>query len=131
MVTAFVARYDPDANVMTWSRAGHPPPLVVRPDGSPMFLDDVNGAPLGAMARPYREATLALPAGSLVVCYTDGLIERRDRILDDGLDWLRQRVSEHSHDDVDVLCQKLVDDPFVPHPAPDDVCVLVLRTSAA
>jgi len=128
MVTAFVARYDPASNAMTWSRAGHPPPLVVQPDGSAHFLDDVNGAPLGAMARPYRTASAAMPAGSLLVCYTDGLVERRDRILDDGLAWLSTRVREHRDDELETLCDKLVDDPFVPHPAPDDVCVLALRT---
>jgi serine phosphatase RsbU (regulator of sigma subunit)/PAS domain-containing protein len=128
MVTAFVARYDSACNEMTWSRAGHPPPLVVQPDGSARFLEDVNGAPLGAMARPYRTASVAMPAGSLLVCYTDGLVERRDRILDEGLAWLSMRVRQHRDDELETLCDKLVDDPFVPHPAPDDVCVLALRT---
>jgi serine phosphatase RsbU (regulator of sigma subunit) len=130
MVTAFVARFDPATRVLTWSRAGHPPPLVVGPEGRAHFLDAVNGAPLGAMARPYRSAEAQLPPGSLVVCYTDGLIERRDRILDDGLAWLEARVCQHVNDEVEILCNKLVDDPFVPHPAPDDVCVLALRTGA-
>jgi serine phosphatase RsbU (regulator of sigma subunit) len=130
MVTGFVGRFDPDSKDMTWSRAGHPPPLVVQPDGYARFLDDVNGAPLGAMARPYANAKVALPAGALVVCYTDGLVERRDRILDEGLDWLRERVLEHASDEPEALCDKLVDDPFVPHPAPDDLCVLILRTEA-
>jgi serine phosphatase RsbU (regulator of sigma subunit)/PAS domain-containing protein len=128
MVTAFVARYDPARNTMTWSRAGHPPALLVGPGGSALFLEQVNGAPLGTMASEYRSAVTPMPAGSLLVCYTDGLIERRDRIIDDGLDWLQQRVREYVDDDIDTLCNKLVDDPFVPHPSPDDICVLAMRT---
>ncbi len=130
MVTAFVARHDPGNHTMTWSRAGHPPPLLVEADGSSRFLDDVNGAPLGTTVTEYRAAITAVPAGSLLVCYTDGLIERRDRVIDDGLDWLHQRVREYVHDDIDTLCNKLVDDPFVPHPSPDDICVLAMRTNA-
>ncbi len=128
MVTAFVARHDPKTHLMSWSRAGHPPPCVLSPDGSVRFLDDVNGAPLGTMARAYETAVTPLPPGSLLVCYTDGLIERRDRVLDDGIEWLRDRVQQYADDDVETLCDKLVDDPFVPHPSPDDICVLVLRT---
>ncbi|HEV7524808.1 MAG TPA: SpoIIE family protein phosphatase [Acidimicrobiia bacterium] len=130
MVTAFVARYDPESGFMSWSRAGHPPPLLVAPDGTTRFLDDVNGAPLGTMAREYRTSTTRLEPGALMVGYTDGLIERRDRILDDGLDWLEQRVRQHAGDPLGTLCDKLVDDPFVPHPSPDDICVVALRVEA-
>jgi serine phosphatase RsbU (regulator of sigma subunit)/PAS domain-containing protein len=128
MVTAFVARYDPTRNTMAWSRAGHPPPLLVGPGGAALFLEDVNGAPLGTMVSEYKSVVTPMPPGSLLVCYTDGLIERRDRIIDDGLDWLQQRVREYVDDDIDSLCNKLVDDPFVPHPSPDDICVLAMRT---
>lgn len=127
MVTAFVARYEPATGLMSWSRAGHPPPLLVTPDGTARFLDDVNGAPLGTMVREYRTASTRLDPGALIVCYTDGLIERRDRILDDGLAWLEERVREYSGDPLTALCDKLVDDPFVPHPSPDDICIVALR----
>ncbi|MDP9333399.1 MAG: SpoIIE family protein phosphatase [Actinomycetota bacterium] len=127
MVTAFVARYEPTTGLMSWSRAGHPPPLLVAPDGSARFLDDVNGAPLGTMAREYRTASARLEEGALIVCYTDGLVERRDRVLDDGLAWLEERVREYAGDPLETLCDKLVDDPFVPHPSPDDICVVALR----
>jgi serine phosphatase RsbU (regulator of sigma subunit) len=130
MVTAFVARHDPVRREMSWSRAGHPPPLLVATNGTARFLDDVNGPPLGTMVREYKSATTSMPPGSLLVCYTDGLIERRDRVIDDGLDWLHQRVREYVDDDIDTLCNKLVDDPFVPHPSPDDICVLAMRTEA-
>jgi serine phosphatase RsbU (regulator of sigma subunit)/PAS domain-containing protein len=128
MVTAFVARFHPDGHTMSWSRAGHPPALVVDSTGNTRFLEQVNSAPLGTLAREYRTAIEQLEPGSLLVSYTDGLIERRDCVLDDGLDWFQQRVREHADVPLDVLCDKLVDDPFVGHPAPDDMCVLALRT---
>jgi PAS domain S-box-containing protein len=127
MVTAFVARYEPATSLISWSRAGHPPPLLVGRDGTTRFLDEVNGAPLGTMVREYRTATTRLDPGALIVCYTDGLIERRDRVLDDGLAWLEEKVREYAGDPLGALCDKLVDDPFVPHPSPDDICVVALR----
>lgn len=128
MVTAFVARIAADGRSMTWSRAGHPPPALLAAGADVIWLDDVNGAPLGTMVRSYSTAHVDLAPGALLVCYTDGLVERRDRILDDGLDWLADRLREYVSDDLVTLCDKLVDDPFVPHPSPDDVCVLAART---
>jgi serine phosphatase RsbU (regulator of sigma subunit) len=129
MVTAFVARHDPREHLLAWSRAGHPPPLLIPPAGPAKFLDDVNGPPLGTMPEEYLTVTTRLDPGALMVCYTDGLIERRDRVIDDGLAWLADRVQEHEHDVLASLCDKLVDDPFVPHPSPDDVCVVALRVT--
>jgi PAS domain S-box-containing protein len=131
MVTAFVACLDPTTNELAWSRAGHPPPLLVDADGQSTFLDDVNGAPLGTMAKEYATHVTTLQPGSLLVGYTDGLVERRDCVLDEGLAWLQRRATQQHHNSLDDLCRTLVDDPFVPHPFPDDVCVLALRVGAA
>jgi PAS domain S-box-containing protein len=127
MVTAFVACYDPATRTMSWSRAGHPPPLLVTSDGRARFLDDVNGAPLGTMVRAYATSVVTLEPDSLLVGYTDGLVERRDRVLDDGLAWLASRVTDLVDRPLDEMCGRLLDDPFVPHPSPDDVCILALR----
>jgi PAS domain S-box-containing protein len=128
MVTAFVARIDPETYEMTWARAGHPPPMLLTPEGETIFLQDVNGPPLGTVDAPYREARTKLAPQSLLVLYTDGLIERRDCLLDDGFSWLAERVRENAGAELDTLCTTLVEHPFVPFPAPDDVCVLALRT---
>jgi serine phosphatase RsbU (regulator of sigma subunit)/putative methionine-R-sulfoxide reductase with GAF domain len=131
MVTAFIACYDSATREMSWSRAGHPPALLVGPDGRAEFLDTINGAPLGTMARQYVTCRTVLEPGALLVGYTDGLVERRDRIIDDGLNWLADRSCEQAHEPLDTLCTSLLDAPFVPHPSPDDMCVLALRVLPA
>jgi hypothetical protein len=52
-------------------------------------------------------------------------------VLDEGLAWLAAQVMEHSTEPIDALCNKLVDEPFVPHPAPDDMCIVALRVEAS
>jgi len=128
MVTAFVARIDPKTYETTWARAGHPPPVLLYPDGTITFLDEVNGPPLGTIASDYPTASLTLSPRSLLLLYTDGLVERRDCVIDDGFAWLAKQVQEHRTAELDTLCTSLVEHPFVPHPAPDDICVLALRT---
>jgi serine phosphatase RsbU (regulator of sigma subunit)/PAS domain-containing protein len=130
MVTAFVGRLEPRTSLLSWARAGHPPPVLVGPDGTTRFLDEVNAPPLGTVSHEFASAETELRPGSLLVCYTDGLIERRDRALDAGFEWLARRVRELAHEEAEAVCEKLVGDPFVAHPAPDDICVLVLRTDA-
>jgi PAS domain S-box-containing protein len=130
MVTAFVACYDPATGELTWARAGHPPPLVCGRDGEPRFLEDVNGLPLGIVSDAYDESAVLLAPRSLVVCYTDGLVERRDRSIDTGLAWLAERVGASREHTAREVCQSLLRDPYVPRPSPDDVCLLVVRTGS-
>ena len=66
--------------------AGHPPPLVRAADGTTMFLDGGRTLPIGVDASLGFEAGEAqLEEGSTIVLYTDGLVERRGRPLDEGL----------------------------------------------
>jgi serine phosphatase RsbU (regulator of sigma subunit) len=129
MVTAIVACYQPDTRVLTWARAGHPPPLLCEPDGTTRFLEDVNATPLGTIGKEFPSAQVELAEDALVVFYTDGLIERRDRIIDEGLEWLAQQVPALHTQPVDTLCSALVERAFVSNPSGDDVCVLVLRAA--
>jgi anti-anti-sigma factor len=73
---------------LCWSRAGHPPPLLVAP-GDVCYLIDGAGGPLGIPGRPpYLEATTCIDPGACLLLYTDGLIERRGQVIDEGLDHL-------------------------------------------
>ena len=83
---------EPDTGVCRLSSAGHPPPVVAYPDGRVELIESARGLPLGTGLRAtYRQQMLELPAGSVVVLYTDGLIERRGRSIDEGLQKLRGR----------------------------------------
>src|SRR6266566_462785 len=76
--------FDPRSRVLTWAQAGHPPPLLVRgKDAGPLTVPA--GILLGAGRDGYQEASLGLEPGDLLLLYSDGLIERRDRSLEEGL----------------------------------------------
>ena len=78
MATVLYLVLDRETGEVAFSAAGHPPPLVLAPDG-PHFLEGGRSVPIGA-ADPavFREATAMLPPGSSLLLYTDGLVERRD-----------------------------------------------------
>ena len=88
----------------------------------------MNATPLGTVGRRFESAEVELPERALVVFYTDGLIERRQHSLDEGLDWLAERVCALRHDDVQQLCRTLSVETFTENPSDDDLCILVLRT---
>jgi serine phosphatase RsbU (regulator of sigma subunit) len=76
--------YEPAARELTWAQAGHPAPVLVRA-ASARLLDPPDGILLGAAEQPYASATTRLVRGDLLLLYSDGLVERRDRPIDDGL----------------------------------------------
>ena len=80
--TAFYAILDPDSGELRYASAGHPPPLVVSPSGDSRWLDEGRSIPLGVSnGSPRPDASTTLTPGSLVVFYSDGLIERRGRAV--------------------------------------------------
>ncbi len=76
--------FDPPTRVLTWAQAGHPPPVLVR-GGQARPLDPPAGILLGACRAGYEAASVELAPGDLLLLYSDGLIERRDRPIDEGL----------------------------------------------
>jgi len=76
--------FDPPSRVLTWAQAGHPPPVLVRGAWA-RPLDPPAGIMLGAGREGYDLATLQLQPGDLLMLYSDGLVERRDRCVDDGV----------------------------------------------
>jgi hypothetical protein len=86
LATAALVVVDVPASTITYATAGHPPPMLRLADGTVKLLDDANGTMIGASIEPPRTAcTAPFPLGARLVVYTDGLIERRDRPLDDGI----------------------------------------------
>ncbi|MFF8841650.1 SpoIIE family protein phosphatase [Streptomyces sp. NPDC015127] len=126
--TCLYAIYDPTSQQCTMARAGHPPPALVRPDGTVSFPDLPAGPPLGLGGLPFEAAEIHLPEGSQLVLYTDGLIEDRHRDVDVVLDQLRG-VLAHPERGPDETCQAVLDTVAPAHPC-DDIALLVARTHA-
>ncbi|MGY2085750.1 SpoIIE family protein phosphatase [Blastococcus sp. SYSU DS0539] len=115
--------------VLRWSNAGHPPPLLVGPDGAAELLERPRNLLLGVVPdAPRSEHVLPLPPGATLVLYTDGLVERRGSTLDDGLRRLAAAAG-----DLPGLPVEAVADTLLARLAPDysdDVALVVLRVLA-
>ncbi|WP_328787937.1 MULTISPECIES: SpoIIE family protein phosphatase [unclassified Streptomyces] len=128
MATCVYAVHDAASGVCVIARAGHPPPAVVTPGGAITFLDGPPGTPLGTGGQDFRTEEVRLPPGSLLVLYTDGLIEARDRDLDQGMAQLAgalRRVEQP----LEELCEGILR-LLLPSAQQDDVAVLLARTRA-
>lgn len=78
--TVCVVVLDPDGGGIEYCTAGHPPPLVVSPDGRTRYLPPSGGGPLGSGAG-FGTGRDRLGPGELVLLYSDGIIERPGRDL--------------------------------------------------
>jgi PAS domain S-box-containing protein len=124
IVTCVYAVHDPSDGTLTYANAGHLPPIATGPDGCSL-LDGGGGPPLGAGAAAPSAGRVELPAGTMVVLYTDGLVERRDRDLQTGIDALAATLAADG-DDIADLPRRLVDE-LAPGIPDDDVAILVAR----
>jgi serine phosphatase RsbU (regulator of sigma subunit)/anti-sigma regulatory factor (Ser/Thr protein kinase) len=127
--TCLYAIYDPTSQQCTLARAGHPPPALVRSDGTVSFPDLPAGPPLGLGGLPFEATEIHVPVHSQLVLYTDGLIEDRRRDIDVALDDLRGALVHHPDRSPEDTCQAVLDAVAPPHPD-DDVALLVARTHA-
>jgi GAF domain-containing protein/anti-sigma regulatory factor (Ser/Thr protein kinase) len=125
MTTLVFLVIDPGGETLELVSAGHPPPVVIDPDGAATVLWPQGGVPLGATAASiYTAQTFPLPTGSTVLAYTDGLIERRGQSLDIGLE--RLRALADGTVDAAALCRAIVAE-LVPEAPGDDVAFVAAR----
>ncbi|MEH0519428.1 SpoIIE family protein phosphatase [Streptomyces stelliscabiei] len=124
--TCLYAVYDPVSRRCVLTRAGHPLPAVVAPDGTVDYVDLPSGPPLGLGGMPFETAELELAEGSRLVLYTDGLVEDRHRDIDIGLDKLRT-VLARTDRAPEATCEAILAALLPARPA-DDVALLVART---
>ncbi|GEK01406.1 SpoIIE family protein phosphatase [Streptomyces sp. NPDC003388] len=124
--TCLYAVYDPVSRRCTIARAGHPPPVLVRPDGEVEFPEVPAGPPLGLGGMPFETVDLELPEGSSLVLYTDGLVEDRDRDIDVGLELLRDALRRTPGASPEETCRTVLD--RLPARPSDDVALIVART---
>ena len=125
MTTLAYAMIDPVRESLELVNAGHPPPLVIGPDGKADYLPLQGGLALGASPlATYRSTTHPFPTGSAVLLYTDGLVESRSRPIDEGLDQLKALASGGG--DLETLCTTVVEH-MVPESRPDDIAIAAAR----
>ena len=125
MTTLCYLVLDPAEERVELVSAGHPPPLVIDPDGTARYLEPAPGIPLGAsISATHTSVVHELPTGSIVVLYTDGLVERRGEPLDVGLERLRQAATGFG--EVEALCAALIER-VVPDDPADDIAVIAAR----
>ncbi len=132
VATAACAVLDQDTGWLTYSSAGHPPPLVVGGDGV-TFLEAGSGPALGLPAAAARavgrrpEVRWQLDDTSTLLLYTDGLVEARGAGLDDGLARLGGLAAERRALPVAELVEAVLTGLLDPSGAADDVAVVALR----
>ena len=113
---------------MRWANAGHPPPLIIHPDGTVAELSSWRGdLMLGVDHSTQRsDSVITLDRHATVLLYTDGLIERRNSTLDDGVDRLRAAAAQLADRPLDELCDRLIEQ-LVDGAAEDDVALVAIR----
>lgn len=122
--TATYVVIDPAKRQLRYSTAGHPPPLMRQKDGSTVRLEAARGAPLGVAATPRTEAVAPIVPGCIVVLYTDGLVERRNETIDEGIARLEAALVSHRDDDIDRLCASMIDNALEGTRQRDDIAIL-------
>ena len=128
MTTVFQLHFDPATSRAEYVRAGHPPALLRLPGGEVTELAGDGSPPLGVFDEvEFRSRPVEVPPGSLLLLYTDGLIERRGEDLSVGLDRLKEllrRAPAGASACVDWLAAEVSADQI-----PDDVAILAMATS--
>ncbi|MCL7457621.1 SpoIIE family protein phosphatase [Micromonospora sp. MSM11] len=125
--TVFCAIIDRSLGLLRYSSAGHPPGILVHPDGSAELLTRAGSVPLASVAVPGRpEAGARLRPGSTLLLYTDGLVERRRELIDAGISRAVAALTQGRELPEGALADRMVRD-LLPDTRNDDVAVLVYR----
>ncbi|HEX3336504.1 MAG TPA: GAF domain-containing SpoIIE family protein phosphatase [Jatrophihabitans sp.] len=127
MVTVVCATSKPPYDEFTICSAGHLPPVVAAPGTQAELLDLRLGPPLGVVPGVERASTtVTLPAGGVLLLYTDGLVERREEPLERGLARLCEAVTSTSPEN---LCRTVMHELVGTETIPDDIALLAIRKS--
>ena len=125
--TCVYAVYDATDGTCEIASAGHLPPLLLRPNGTSEFLDVPPAPPLGIGQGVAETRTFTVGDGSVLVLYTDGLVENRGQDIDDGLTRLRGVFgAEALFRPLEELAKATLDGAYADHNR-DDIAVLIAR----
>ncbi len=126
IATCVYAVHDPSEARLTYASAGHLPIVVRNPDGTIQRAEGPTGPPLGTGGWLHTSRSVALEPGSTAVLYTDGLVERRDADIDEGVEAL-ERALAGATGSPQVICDRMLRALGVSSDHDDDVAVLVLQ----
>ncbi|WP_405871413.1 MULTISPECIES: SpoIIE family protein phosphatase [unclassified Streptomyces] len=129
IATCVYAIHDPNEGRLVYASAGHLPILVRDESGVVLRADEPTGPPLGTGGWMHASGSIPLGPGSTAVLYTDGLVERRNEDLDEGIASLERALSGATGTP-QVVCDRLVRSAGVTADHDDDVAVLVLQHPA-
>lgn len=129
--TAVCAVLDPATGELVYSSAGHPPPILVHADGAVQLLTDAHTIALGLRVGRHRpEASFTMPAGSTLLLYTDGLVERRRVLLEEGISRAAALLEEQRASPLEELADHIMSQMAPSSGYQDDVALLLYRHPA-
>jgi PAS domain S-box-containing protein len=129
--TVFCGVFDPASRCLTYASAGHPPGILVDPDGSVHLLDGANSLPLAVQAGTrHSPARVTIAARATLLLYTDGLVERRGTSIDAGIRHVADIVRDSRHISIHELAARVMTHRTPPDGYVDDVAMLVYRHPA-
>ena len=128
LATAALVVVDVADGTVTYATAGHPPPLVQLPTGEVRRLDAANAPMIGLSSTLRTAATAPFPVGSRLVMFTDGLVERRDRPFEVGIDQITASLTTLPNGlGPGALSDALLDALLESGTGEDDIAILVIR----
>jgi serine phosphatase RsbU (regulator of sigma subunit) len=126
IASAITGTLDPERPMLEWAQAGHPPPVLIR-DDAPMLLSRPRGLMLGTVPdAAYEQEPTELLGGDLLLWYTDGLIEHRERSIDEGISRLLDAAAGCTAMSAEGFLGDLARR-LAPLTAGDDICMLAVR----
>jgi serine phosphatase RsbU (regulator of sigma subunit)/CHASE1-domain containing sensor protein len=132
--SALLLHVNPSASRIHYISAGHPYSLLRTPDGDVQQLTSAQYGLVGLPYKPGSAAAVEFPPGSILLAYTDGLVERRNRPITTGITLLANMLARSSGDDLDRLAETLIESALGDageHRVDDDVAVVLIRHPAA
>jgi len=128
LASAVFAVLDLATGELVYANAGHPPPILLTGNGQAEYLDDADGIMLGALTNvEFTTGVRRLSAGTALLCYTDGLVESRQRDLSKGLTLLAETLRRSAPRSAGHLCAMAQAALLGDAARADDVCLLAAR----
>jgi serine phosphatase RsbU (regulator of sigma subunit)/CheY-like chemotaxis protein/anti-sigma regulatory factor (Ser/Thr protein kinase) len=126
LATVACACYDPTTGALEHASAGHPPPLVAAPGQTPEFIEHPLGLPIGVMPdATFEQRRLVVTPGTIVLLFTDGLVEDRELPIGEGLERLRAGLTPHL--DLERWLEGTVERMTAGRTVDDDVAALAIQ----